>query len=392
MKKINIICLHLGFGGIEKAVTSLANSLSDKYEVSIISVYKLYDNPVFQINENVTIKYLINDDIALRLSNYNKLLAKFNFSKLFDNIRKDYIRKGKFSSLFKDTFYGLYVKSYKRNKVLIDFIKNSDADVIITTRDIHNKLLGKYGKENVVKIGWEHNYHNYDKKYAKSVINSVKNLDYFVLVSNELKKFYSKRVKAKCVYIPNSIDEFPQEASKLYDLNVCSIGRLSEEKGFSDLIDVFELVVKKVPQAKLNIIGDGILMQTLKNKVATKNLENNIVFHGYQKKEYVNNILQNSSVYVMTSLSESFGIVLLEAFSYGIPCVAFDSASGARELINNEQNGYLIKKRNKEQMANKIIKLLSNYDVRLKMQKNALRTAKKYDTNLIAKEWIKILK
>jgi glycosyltransferase involved in cell wall biosynthesis len=389
MKKINIICLHLGYCGIEKAITSLANFLSIKNDVTVVCVYKLYNNPIFGFNDNVKVNYLINNDKVLKLSNYNKLISKFDFISLFNTLRKDYVNKNKFISLFKDIFYVLYIKLYKKNKILLNYIKNTYANVIITTLDY--KLISKNVSDNVIKIGWEHNYHNYNKKYAKDILNSINELDYFVLVSDELKKFYSKRTNTKCIYIPNSIDEIPNEMSKLYDLNICSVGKLSEEKGFSDLIDVFELVVKKIPQTKLNIIGDGILMQELKNEVALKNLENNVIFHGYQKKEYVNNILLNTSIYVMTSFYESFGIDLLEAFSYGIPCVAFDSASGAKELIDNDENGYLIKKRNKEEMANKIIYLLSNYNIRLKMQKKAIKTAKNYNSKTIMKQWNKLI-
>ena len=56
----------------------------------------------------------------------------------------------------------------------------------------------------------------------------------------------------------------------------------------------------------------------------------------------------------MTSYSESFGLVLLEAASFGLPLIAFDSAEGAKEIIQNGQNGYLIQNRNKEDMSNKI--------------------------------------
>ena len=59
MKKLTILSLHLGYGGIERSVISLANLLSDIYKVEILSVYKLYDTPAFDIDSRVEVSYLI---------------------------------------------------------------------------------------------------------------------------------------------------------------------------------------------------------------------------------------------------------------------------------------------------------------------------------------------
>ena len=65
-KKIAILSLHLGYGGVEKAITSLANSLAktNKYEIEIVSIYKLYEKPVFDINENVKVTYLLSSNLS----------------------------------------------------------------------------------------------------------------------------------------------------------------------------------------------------------------------------------------------------------------------------------------------------------------------------------------
>ena len=101
---------------------------------------------------------------------------------------------------------------------MIDAIKASDADIIISTRVLFNNILSKYGKEGVYKIGWEHNHYHDDEGYAKKVVDSAKALDAFVLVSEGLRDYYKKELNkynTKCVYIPNTIDYLPSKVSNL---------------------------------------------------------------------------------------------------------------------------------------------------------------------------------
>lgn len=373
MKKITILALHLGYGGIEKCISNLANSLINEYEIEIVSTYKLYDKPPFYFDEKINIKYLMDD--------------KPNRKEI-----KTALKKFKLITFFKELFKAKKILKLKK-ELMIDYIKKCDSDIIISTRDIHNLWLGLYGNNNAVKIGWEHNYHNNNQKYIDKVVNSVQNLDYFVLVSKELKEFYESRVKTcKCVYIPNSIMSLPDKLSKLDTNNIVSIGRLSPEKGYLDLIDVFKLVTDNISDVKLNIIGDGVEKEKIIKKIKDYNLEDKIVLHGYQTSEYIEEQLLNSSIYVMTSLTESFGLVILEASSYGIPCIAFDSANGVKNLIKDNWDGYLVENRDKLKMAKRIINLINDKNRRLIMGDNAYKKCNNYLASNIKDEWIKIFK
>lgn len=372
MKRITILALHLGYGGIEKCISTLANTLCKNYQVNVISTYKLYEKPSFPIDDRVKITYLIPDLSPSK----NEFI--------------DSVKHLKFIKGFKLGITNLKVL-YLKKKKMIEAIKNCDSDVIISTRDIHNDWLGKYGNPNILKIGWEHNHHNNDKKYINKIIKSVSKLDYFVLVSKELEEFYRQKVKCKTVYIPNTLDYYPKKVSDLEEKRIISVGRLSEEKGYLDLIDVFSLVHQVYPDWKLDIIGDGNQKENIQKKIDEYGLKDFIILHGFQNKEYINQLLQKSSVYVMCSYTESFGIVLLEAFSFGIPCVAFDSARGATEIISNNWDGYLIKDRNKEIMAKKVCELISNPNRRIIMGANGIKKANQYSMDEIRKYWIQII-
>ena len=145
MKKITILALHLGYGGIEKCISYLANSLCDQYNVEIISTYKLDDSPAFPLNEKVKVKYLLPGNITKKVEKYKIDIRQCNFIKLIKDIFNDYIKQKKIKELFKDI--KLSYKNVKDcKKEMINAIQNCDSDIIISTRDKHNKLLGKYGK------------------------------------------------------------------------------------------------------------------------------------------------------------------------------------------------------------------------------------------------------
>lgn len=373
MAKITIFALHLGYGGIEKCISSFVNNMCIDNDIEIISTYKITDTPAFTMNEKVKIKYLLND-------------LKPNKKEIIDSIKKV-----KPIVFIKESFKSIKVLYY-RKKLMIEEIKKCDSDYGITTRKLHNNWLGKYGNNIKCKIGWEHNNKPNDIKYTKEVAKSVKKLDYFVVVSKYLENVYSNLVKdCRVIYIPNSIDDIPNEISNLKNNSLIAIGRLSKEKGFSDLIDIFKQLNDINPNYTLDIVGDGLEYDNLFNKIKEYKLEDKIILHGYQNKEYINKLLLESSIYLMTSYEESFSLVVLEAFSYGVPVIAFDSSLGPRELIT-KKTGYLIKDRNYKEMVNKIIDLTNNKELIKEMGKNAHLESYKYSKEIIKKQWDRIIK
>lgn len=375
MKKVTILALHLGYGGVEKSIVALANMFCDTYNVEIITSYKLYDKPVFELNKKVKVKYLIKKYRPNR-EEWKKAIKK--------------LRPIKF---LKESYHSA-MTLFLRRRTMIKAIKESDSDIMISTRDLFNTWLGKYGRSKALKIGWEHNHYHGDESYAKKVTKSAHDLDYLILVSDELRSFYKKQLKnfkCRCAYIPNVIEEIPSKKSPLMKKKLISVGRLSREKAYNDLLDVMKLVHEKEPDWTLDIIGDGAQKNMLGDRIFTENLDY-IHLHGFQKKDYINNLLKDSSIYVMSSITESFGIVLIEAMSYGVPCIAFSSAEGANALIENEKNGYLIKNRDKEEMAEKIVELIRNEKKRKEFGEKAKESSMRYTPEVVKKDWLKILK
>ena len=370
MKKITILCLHLGVGGIEKYISSLSKMLEQNYKIEIISTYKTLDKPAFDFSDKVKIKYLIND-------------------RPYKEELKDSIKKLKLISIVKYLFKNakLLMLKYSEN---IKIIKSINSDYIITTRDFHNKLVGKYAKDKIIKIATEHNYHNNNSRYIKKVVTSLKNIDYFVVVSEDLKEFYKNKIgDTKCLYIPNVIDNIYDKPKYNTNYNLVSVGRFSKEKAFEDLIEVIGIVKKDIPNIHLNLVGDGKLKNDITNKIESLDLKENIKLCGYLSQSEIKKVMLDSSLYVMTSLTESFGLVLIEANSYGIPCIAFDSASGAKQIIENKE--LLISNRDKEKMAKLIVKLLKDKDKLQAYGKEAYNNCQKYLLANVKKKWLDLL-
>lgn len=376
LKKVTILALHLGYGGIEKSIAALANLLVDDYEVEIISSYQLFDKPAFDIDPRVEVRYLI---------------TKFKPNREAWKTSLKHLRP---ISFIKESFNSVMTLALRRS-TMIRAIENCHSDIIISTRDLFNTWLGTYGKRSCYKIGWEHNHYHGDMSYADKVTKSAKNLDALVLVSDSLRKFYKKQLantKCKCFYVPNILDTVPEHLSKLNEKRLISVGRLSREKAYEDLLDVFQLIHKKEPSWRLDIIGDGAQKNLLGDRIFAEGWTDCVKLHGFQDKTYINNLLSKSSIYLMSSITESFGIVLIEAMSHGLPCVAFDSAEGATELIEDGKNGFLISYRNKEEYAKKVIELIQNKKERTQLGKNGRETSLCFTSDKVKRDWMKVLK
>lgn len=281
---------------------------------------------------------------------------------------------------------------YLRRKLMINAIKNLSCDIAISTRYIHSKLLGKYGDKNIIKIAQEHN-NNGNERYVKKVVKSLKNIDYFMPVSKQLTDMYEERLKGentKCIYIPHCLKYYPEETSKLTSKNIVSVGRISSEKGFLDLIDIFEEVNNKNPDWHLHIAGDGAQKDEIIKKIHQKHLEDNVTV-GFKKEDELRELFLESSIYIMTSFHESFGLVLIEAESFGIPLLAFDSAKGPQEIIENGKNGYLIPNRDIKQMADKINELISNDTLRTEIGSTARKMSMAYKMENVESIWYEFI-
>lgn len=365
-KKVTLLSLHLRVGGIEKAICSLANMLADDYDVEIVNVYKLCE-PSFYIDERVKITYLSTD------LQPNK--EEFTYA----------IKNKRFIKIITEGFKALRVVLKKRS-LIKRAAKDNDGDIIISTTLAFNKSFSKYQK-NKLLIAWEHCHPDRDLKYPKKVYKAVKRFDLFIPASKSIYDYYKEYLTGpQCLYLPLCIDDIPSERAILNTNQITVMGRLSKEKAYDDMLRVFKKVLDQNPEAILNVVGDGDERSSLSILADQLEISDSVIFYGNTVGDKKDEIMKNTSVFVTTSHYESFGLVLLEAMSYGIPCVSFDSAKGSLDIIDDGKDGFIIKDRNLDDMASKIVELMNK--TTKTVQNNAIKKAKQYSYNNVRKQWL----
>ncbi|PWA08451.1 glycosyltransferase family 4 protein [Flavobacterium laiguense] len=176
------------------------------------------------------------------------------------------------------------------------------------------------------------------------------------------------------------------KSEKVLDLKpkkVIAIARNSYEKGLDRLLIIWREIVKKHPDWTLDIYGDSVT--DLKHTILKLGLESNVILN-----EPVKNISEkylSSSVCIMTSRSEGFPMVLLEAMASGLPCVAYDCPCGPRAIIDEGKNGFLIEDGNVDSFVQKLELLIEDENLRIQMAVNAQENVKKYDLESTMQQW-----
>lgn len=391
LKKIQFVTLNNGVGGSEKAVATLADSLTSLYDVEIISLYDFSDSAYFEVNKDIRCCTLI-PRVKRMTRIFKLLLDDFDLKKIFQVIREDYITCGKVLYLIPDIMRVINMRLIRKRRVLKNFFLRSDADIVITTSATLNKYLVKYAPKNVKKIGWVH-----DKRYLTGNIKNKElriweQLDRVVFVTPALLgKYQNEFKKNNGVFIPDALSEVPDITSELDKLRVIAIGKLEVERGLLEYIDVINYVHKVSKDIEFLIVGDGFARNQIESKIVQYRLEKCIKMLGEIPHNDLVKILGSCSVFVSPSISGSLGLSVLEALSVGLPCVVFENSLGGTTLIKNEVNGILVEDGNYHMMADKVIELIDDETFRKTLGNCAKETSLSYDIKAIKGEWLKIL-
>ena len=214
-----------------------------------------------------------------------------------------------------------------------------------------------------------------------------------IAVSEPAYKYISRYLPSQYRIIPNGVDttHFKPDGpvrSEFKDgkLNILFVGRLEERKGVDDLIHACALVKEDYPDFRLIIVGPGIKLRYKYELLAKKLLRDQVCFTQYVPFEDLPDYYRTADIFCAPATGgESFGIVLLEAMASGKPVVA-TSIPGYASLITHEKEGLLTRPRDRRALADAILKLIHDRQLRLKMAANGLITARKYSWESVSRQ------
>lgn len=361
-------------GGMERSICCKANYFADVmgYDVTIITTDRGERENFFDFSSRV---HFFDLDI-----NYRELRGL----PLFERIKKQ-IQKRK-----------------KHRFSLEQILKKIQADIVFSTGTHEVSILCniKDGSRKIIESHLSKDH----KKVEVSLNNQPLLSKLFTLVTDFRRKRFLKYYDAlvvlsdsekrlceglnnRIVSIPNPLPFCPPDSTTDYtQKRVISVGRLSKEKGFSYLIDAWRLVSKKYPAWELVIFGNGHEIESLQKQISDLGLEDNIRIYSPVKnisQEYL-----NSSLYVMPSITEAFGLVLPEAMACGLPCIAFNCSEGLSEIIKDKENGFLVEAKNVDQLSERVILLIEDEQLRKQMGQNARRSVQRFLPENIMPRWI----
>lgn len=373
MKVVYVYPHFVSQAGTQRVLIDKMNYLSEVSGFEVFMVTNEQDNRPFSYPINPSVTHI---DLNVK------------FYPLYDYNR--------FVRLFKSVFYNRKLKTAYNA-----LIKKLNPDIVITTT-YHSNLMSIVGDcaSPYIRILESHidkrfilnndplNQKNFLRwlhtRYQMHVINrKSRRFDLLVALMKEDAADWSKYVKS--VVIRNVVHL--NETGKLSDLKskrVIFVGRYTEQKGLPELIEIWKIVYQKHPDWQLDLYGSGHLRDEL--KAEADRLQININVH-----ESVDNIYDRyleSSIFVLSSVYEPFGLVIPEAMSCGLPVVVFDCPYGPANIIKDGETGFLIPNRDKEVFAEKVCLLIESLSLRQKMGLAASKSSQRFSAEKIMPQWV----
>lgn len=376
MKKVRILALHLAYGGVEKAIISIANLLSQRYAVEILSVYHMPNSPAFPLDEGVRVRYLLRD-----VPNREEW--------------KQALREKRPLRLLRESFRGLRILLAKRLAVR-RVIRGVHDGVLITTRHEDNLVLSRLGDPAVLKIAQLHHDHRFEPRYVRDFRHRYGGIDVFALLTpglvEEVRQMLPPDSRTKLVCIPNFLEHYPESPSPAgREKILLSVGRLDPIKGFDRLIRCFAAVHRRLPEWKLHIVGEGTERERLEALLGELGLRGAVELTGRLEAGQVEAEMLSAAVFAMSSHSEGFPFVLVEAQSCALPTVAFDVRVGPAAILADGEDGFLVPDGDLAAYEAALLRLMEDDALRQSMASRALERSHRFSREKISEIWFSVI-
>ena len=222
------------------------------------------------------------------------------------------------------------------------------------------------------------------KFWMRSLVRKLKRLDQLVVLTDKSKASWPELSNVSVIPDPIPMP-IPLAISDLHAKRVVTIGRYAYQKGYDLLLQAWAEVEKQYPDWTLDIYGQGD--QTIyRELMGDLGIDANRC-HLNGPVEDVVKTYQDSAIFVLSSRFEGFGLVLVEAMACGLPVVSFDCPAGPDEIITDGVDGLLVPSGDVQALAEKLMALIADEDLRQRLGKQARQTAQRYNMAAISNQW-----
>lgn len=363
-----------GIGGTVKTVFNFANYMqaTGKFESEIISIRRTRETPMLPLNVGIKVIYLQDARRAAKYSEEDRILLD-QPSKLIHA---------------EEDLYAMF-NAYTDKKMKKVF-GEMHGGVLITTMPSFNMLSTQIVDSTVLKIGQEHkSYDDHTPGIQKMIRESYGQLDALTILTEKNRHIYERKIRGNVpIYVlGNGTQRRPYRVS-LKNHIIVAAGRYAEQKGYDMLIRAFALIAREHSDWIIKIYGEGGLTDNYIKLIHEFNLENQIILEPGTDK--MDEKLSEAAIHVCSSYYEPFGMVIIEGFAMGLPCISF-ACDGPREIITNGFDGIVVPKEDINALAMAMAKVMDDETYRMYLGKNAYETSKKYDIEVVGNNLNKIV-
>ncbi len=347
-------------GGIEKVLATKANYLAEHYQhqVYIITTEQRNNKPCYSFSDKINFR-----DLEI---NYHREKSYFHPSNLIKVLYHFLLLKKTIADLKPDV---IVMCNYAFDFYFLPFI----LPKIPKVKEFHSSRYLEFRNTKTKNI----------KEQIMTFLSrkSEKKYHRLVVLNPSEKEFYNSN---KISVIPNPIpmsDLWANPQSK----KIIAAGRISSVKNFGELIDIFNELKNELKDWELHFYGEDYLdtKKKLIEKITKFNLGEQVKFMGIT--DDILKTMQNYSIYAMTSVTECFPMVLLEALSVGLPVISYNCPTGPQFIIKNNEDGFLVQ--DKPEFIIQLKRLIESDELRNNFSKNGKKNAKRFSEMEVMKLW-----
>lgn len=369
-----IYCTHstCNPGGMERVLLNKVTYLSQLpgWKVAVVTTDQHQRPSFYPFPEKVRMT-----DLEINYSDDND---KGIWKKITSYLCKRKEHKRKLTALLLKEKPDIVVSLYPSESSFIPDIKDGSKKVL----ELHfNKFFRiQYGRKGIIGL--------IDRWRTRQDERIVRRFDKFVVLTNEDKGYWGGLPNIEV--IPNAAIHVSKNYSEVKNKRVIAVGRLDYQKGFDRLIQAWKLVqhTGRFSDWKLDIFGQGEWREMLQQMIDKQGLQNTVKINPPTNailNEYV-----HSSLLVMSSNYEGFGMVLVEAMSCGVPVISFDCKCGPKDIIQPGINGLLVPNGDIQALAYAMMVMMADEAYRKMLSQNARKVVDTYSEEAVMAQWIRL--